>query len=225
VSDAAKPRRRRARAIAAPDLPDELALLEQKPGSLRALELSGHLVAGVDWSARDASGLRLTECRLENVSLDESALPRARVRDVSVVAGSWANADATESFFRRVDFRTTRFTGVSFANATLEDVSFVDCRLDLASFRFAKLSNVRFEGCRLEEADFYEASVASTVFSNCSLARASIAGATFTNAEMRGCDLAGLGNPERLRGVRMPWSDIVQSADVLAAGLGIEIAE
>jgi uncharacterized protein YjbI with pentapeptide repeats len=225
VNGAAKPHRRQERAVATPDLPLELVALREEQASLHGVELSGHLIAGVDWSARDATGMRLTECRLDGVELGETQLRRAGIRDVGVAGGSWANVDATEASAKRVAFRDVRLTGVSFANATLADVSFVDCRLDLASFRFAKLSNVRFEGCRLEEADFYEASVASTVFSNCSLARASIAGATFTSTELRGCDLAGLGNPDRLRGVRMPWSDIVQSADVLAAGLGIEIAE
>jgi uncharacterized protein YjbI with pentapeptide repeats len=77
----------------------------------------------------------------------------------------------------------------------------------------------------MAEADFYEAGIKSTVYSSCSLARASLAGATFIDTELRSCDLTAIGNAERLRGVRMPWVDIVQSADVLAAGLGIEIVD
>jgi uncharacterized protein YjbI with pentapeptide repeats len=225
VNGAAKPHRRRERAVATPDLPLELVPLREEQASLHGVELSGHVVVGVDWSARDATGIRLTESRLDGVELGGAQLRRAGIRDVSVTGGSWANVDAAEASLKRVAFRDVRLTGVSFADATLEDVVFAECRLDLASFRFARLSYVRFEGCRLQEADFYEASVASTVFANCSLAHASIAGVTFTATELRGCELTALGNPERLRGVRMPWADIVQSADVLAAGLGIEIAE
>jgi uncharacterized protein YjbI with pentapeptide repeats len=209
---------------AAPDLPQELPPLDGDP-ALRGLELSERLVEAQDWSAREAESLRLTECRLDNVALDESTLRRARFRDVVVKGGSWANAVASEAELRRVEFRDTRLTGASFANATLVDLVFVDCRLDLSSFRFAKLTRARFEGCRLEEADFYDASVDSTVFSGCSLAGASLAGATFAETELRGCDLTTLGNPERLRGVRMPWADIVQAADVIAAGLGIQVVE
>jgi uncharacterized protein YjbI with pentapeptide repeats len=210
---------------AAPDLPRELAPFEDEAAALRGLELSEQLVSARDWSTLDATGLRLTECRFDGVALDQAKLLRAHVRDVCVNGGSWANADAGEAILKRVEFRTTRLTGVSFANATLEDVVFTDCRLDLASFRFAKIAYARFEGCHLAETDFYEAGVRSTVFSSCSLARASIAGVTFAETELRGCDLAALGNAERLRGVRIPWADIVQSADVLAAGLGIEIVE
>jgi hypothetical protein len=67
--------------------------------------------------------------------------------------------------------------------------------------------------------------VKAAVFSSCSLVEASLAGVTFDDTELRSCDLSAIGNAERLRGVRMPWADIVQSADVLAAGLGIEVAE
>jgi uncharacterized protein YjbI with pentapeptide repeats len=104
-------------------------------------------------------------------------------------------------------------------------VVFNDCRLDLTSFRFAKLASVQFDGCLLAESDFYEAAVKAAVFSSCSLVEASLAGVTFDDTELRGCNLTAIGNAERLRGVRMPWADIVQSADVLAAGLGIEVAE
>jgi len=199
--------------------------LEDDSSALRGAEVSERLVAGNDWSSRDAVGLRLTECRLDNVALDETELRRSGIRDVLVAGGSWANGDAGEAFLKRVEFRNTRLTGVSFANATLEDVVFGDCRLDLSSFRFAKLSSVRFDGCLLAESDFYEAAVKAVVFSSCSLVEASLAGVTFDDTELRGCDLSAIGNAERLRGVRMPWADIVQSADVLAAGLGIEIAE
>jgi hypothetical protein len=53
----------------------------------------------------------------------------------------------------------------------------------------------------------------------------SLAGATFVRSELRGCRLESLGNPERLRGVRMPMADVVQAADVIAAAAGIEIVE
>ena len=87
--------------------------LEDDSSALRSAELSERLVAGNDWSSRDAVGLRLTECRLDNVALDETALRRASIRDVSVAGGSWANVDASEAFLKRVEFRNTRLTGIS----------------------------------------------------------------------------------------------------------------
>ena len=114
---------------------------------------------------------------------------------------------------------------MSLSEASLGDVSFVDCRIDLASFRFGELLNIRFEGCRLEEADFYEAKLTSVLFSGCDLSRVSLAGVTFVRSELRGCRLEAVGNPERLHGVRMPMADVVQAADVIAAAAGIQIVE
>jgi hypothetical protein len=39
---------------------------------------------------------------------------------------------------------------------------------------------------------------------------------------MRRCDLTGSINPERLRGVRMPWTDVINAAGELAAAVGIQ---
>ena len=84
---------------------------------------------------------------------------------------------------------------------------------------------MRFERCRLDEADLYEARFESAAFSGCSLANASLAGATFADTELRGCDLTAVGNPEQLRGVRMPWADVVAAAGVLAAAVGIQVVD
>ena len=63
------------------------------------------------------------------------------------------------------------------------------------------------------------------LFTGCDLTQAALAGAVFTRCEMRNCTLAAIGNPDRLRGVRMSIADAVQAADVLAAAAGIEIVD
>jgi uncharacterized protein YjbI with pentapeptide repeats len=177
----------------------------------------------IEATAIDGGGL--VEARLAGVELDSARLARTSLRDVLVEDGSWSNLDAREASLRRVEFRRVRMTGAAFPDAKLEDVRFVDCRLDLTSFRFARLERVAFEGCRLEEADFYEATLVSAAFSHCDLRGASVDGARFERAELRGCELEGLRGGERLRGVRMPWPDVVGSAGTFATALGIEIVE
>ena len=159
------------------------------------------------------------------MQLDGAKLRGALLRDVDLDSGSWANAEALESELRRVRFRNTRLTGATFANAALDDVVFENCRLDLASFRFAKIARSRFEGCRLDEADLYAATLEGAAVSDCSLVRASLAEATFVDCELRGCDLTSLGNPERLRGVRMTWHDVVDATSVLATAVGIVVVD
>ena len=106
------------------------------------------------------------------------------------------------------------------------DVAFDDCRLGLSSFRLRQARVRPLSTAASPTSDFYEAAVKAAMFIGAARwPRRASPGSTFEDTEFRGCDLTAIGNPERLRGVRMPWADIVQSADVLAAGLGIEIAE
>jgi pentapeptide repeat protein len=65
----------------------------------------------------------------------------------------------------------------------------------------------------------------SVLFEGCSLVRATWAAAVFERSEMRGCDLDGAINPDRLRGIRMPWPDVVNSAGVFAMAAGVEIID
>ena len=116
-------------------------------------------------------------------------------------------------------------TGATLATAVFEDVSLTDCRIDLASLRSAKLTRVRFERCRLDEIDFGGAKLVSVAFIDCILVKALWTDATLTGCEMRGTDISGAGNPERLRGVRMPWPDVLASAGVLAEAVGIEVVD
>jgi uncharacterized protein YjbI with pentapeptide repeats len=136
-----------------PDVSPDIVETRDAPSELRGAELSEQHLVGVDLSGRDATALSALESRLEDVVLSEALARRATFRDVVVDRGDWANVDATEATLLRVELREVRLTGAVFAAATIEDVRFVACRLDLSSFRFAQLDGVRFEECRLEDAD------------------------------------------------------------------------
>jgi fluoroquinolone resistance protein len=210
---------------AAPDLPEELGAPPELPDVLARGELEACLLERLDLSERDASLLTLVESRLLHVDLTGARLQNATLRDVAIEEGSWANAGAANATLRRMQFEGVRLTGADLGGASIEDAAFVECRIDLASFRAAKLTRVRFERCRMEEADFQAATLSSCLFEDCTLTRAVLAEATFARSELRGCDLAGVGNPERLRGVRMPWADVVNAAAELAEATGIEIVD
>jgi uncharacterized protein YjbI with pentapeptide repeats len=125
----------------------------------------------------------------------------------------------------RTELRGVRATGVTLTRAKLVDVTFAECRLDFSSVRSASLERVRFEGCRMEEADLSGVSALDVVFEGCDLTRASLAEVRFERCEMVGCSLDGIGNPERLRDVGMPWQDVLRSAATLATGIGVRILE
>jgi uncharacterized protein YjbI with pentapeptide repeats len=205
-----------------PDLPETL----DRAGPIEPagnLSLECGWLEGADLSGRKASEARFEQCRLVRVDLSGAGLSRALVTDAIVEGGSWANVRTDELRLRRVVFKGVRMTGAGLASASLEDVSFADCRIDLAFFASARLSRVRFTGCQLQEADFSGATLKSVVFEGCVLARTRWTDATVAQSEMRRCDLGGSTDIGRLRGVRMPVEDVLANAEELAAALGIEI--
>lgn len=121
--------------------------------------------------------------------------------------------------------RAVRLTGVVLADAKMTNVAFVECRIDMSSMRFSHLEQVVFENCLMQDADLSSASLSSVMFRDCDLAKASLAETTVVQSEMRGCDLDGIKNPEQLRGVGMPWDDILRNAPVIAAAAGIHVAD
>jgi uncharacterized protein YjbI with pentapeptide repeats len=225
IADRKRARVERPVVPAPPDLTDELRTPAEAPLELRGVQILEQHLVGLDLSDRNGEGVQLVECRAENVDLSGTALRRASLRDVVVDGGSWANVDFTEATLRRVELRNVRLTGAVLAGVSLRDVSFVDCRMDLSAIRFGRLERVRFENCRMKEIDLYESKLSSVVFAGCGLANASLAKAAFSSCEMYECDLDGIGNPEQLRGVGMPWPDIVRSAAVLAAAAGVHVVD
>jgi uncharacterized protein YjbI with pentapeptide repeats len=131
----------------------------------------------------------------------------------------------TRAALLRVELHMVRLTGSDLAEATFRDVRFVGCRFDLASARLSKLERVVFSDCRLEELDLYGAQLQDVLFERCVLREATFSGVKAERAELRGCNLTGLRGGDALRGVRMPWNDVLENAALFAAVAGIEIVD
>jgi uncharacterized protein YjbI with pentapeptide repeats len=160
--------------------------------------------------------------------LAEDAVPVTDLEDAVdavVVDRDWANRRAPGLVVRRVELRRCRLTGVELAEAALSDVTFDECRLDLASLRIAKLERVVFRECRMAECDLYDASLTDVLFEKCELREATFIGVKLKRVELRGCDLAGLRGVDALRGARMPWSDVLENGPLFAAALGMDIID
>jgi uncharacterized protein YjbI with pentapeptide repeats len=149
----------------------------------------------------------------------------AGLADAVVDDVDWANVRAPRASVTRAVLRTVRLTGAELAEATLRDVTFADCRLDMVGLRLARLERVVFRDCRMEEADLYGARLKDVLFEGCTLREATLSGATLERCELRGCDLTGLLGAEALAGARMPWNDVLENAPLFAAALGIEIVD
>jgi len=145
--------------------------------------------------------------------------------DVEVTGRDWANAAARRIELLRVELHDCRLTGAQLAEATLRDVTFTDCKLDLSGLRMSRLERVVFRDCLMGECDLYQATLKDVLFERCDLQAAVFSGAALTRTELRRCILAGVQGVEALRGARMPWPDVVENGPVFAAGLGIAIID
>src|SRR6476620_9477477 len=143
--------------------------------------------------------------------------------DAVVTDADWANARAQRWSALRAKLRRCRLTGIELAEATLSDVTFDDCRIDLAGIRHARLERVVFRECRMGECDFYGSTLKDVLFERCELREATFSTCTLERVELRGSDLAGTRGAEALRGARRPWPDVVENAALVATALGIEI--
>jgi uncharacterized protein YjbI with pentapeptide repeats len=157
--------------------------------------------------------------------LEGRAFRTLDLTDVRAQACDWANLRAPRAGLVRVELRGVRLTGAQLAEAMLRDVVFSDCRVDLAGLRMARLERVAFRDCRLEELDLYAAELVDVSFERCALREATLSEAKLERCAIRGCDLAGLRGADRLAGVEMTWEDILASAPVFAAALGVHIVD
>jgi uncharacterized protein YjbI with pentapeptide repeats len=195
-----------------------------------------------------ASGVLVDEARLEDValhgivppgtvarsagiagarvggSLARARLPALHLRDAEVGV-DLANLDAHKAELHRVVLGDCRLTGAQLVEASIRDVTFLRCRLDLAVLAGATLERVVLCDCVLNEASFEQALMRDVRFERCELAGATLTRLRLQRVVLTECRLSGLHDLGDLRGARMPWPDLVENAAALAGALGIEVLE
>jgi uncharacterized protein YjbI with pentapeptide repeats len=208
-------------ALQAPDLP-ELTPAVPALGDSGDLELSGARVSGFG-AAVAARRVRVRESELEGLVFEASNAPGLTLVDVVMRACNLSNLDAREGLMTRVATHDSQLVGFGFTRGEIRDLHMTDSSLQLASFASAKLHNVVFERVNLAEASFMDARLEAVAFVDCRLDGTDFRRATLSGCAIRGASLDGVLGVESLRGVRMPWADVVGSAGALAAALGIVV--
>ena len=205
-----------------PDLPD----LEPQPLTLDdagALSLDGALVETPSPDTVRAARVVIKESELRGVAFQAPSASALELRDVRLSGCDLSNVEAPEPSIWRVDVSDSRMLGFRAAGGDVRDLRVTNSSLVLATFAFAQLRNVIFDRVDLSEASFMDARLEHVEFIDCRLAGADFRGATLRTSAIRGSSLDGVLGIDSLRGVRMPWSDIVASVAALAAGLGIQV--
>ena len=171
------------------------------------------------------SRMRISECELNGVTFAPGRAPGLAWHDVVATDCGLSNLDGREGSMRRVAVTRSQLVGFGLTGAELRDVRFTDCSLELASLAGARLHDVVFERVNLTDASFMDARLKAVAFIDCRLGGTDFRRAKVTASAIRGTSLQGVLGIDALRGLRMPWPDLMDSVGVLAAALGITVEE
>lgn len=208
--------------VESPDLP---ALEQWERDQLVGtdLELDGVRVDLQPSQPIEAGRVRIVEAELHGVTLAATNARGLKLSDVRLWDCDLSNLDGGEGSITRVEIHHSRLVGLGLAGGSVQDLRVVDSTLGLASFAFSQLRSVVFERVKLTDASFMEAKLDHVEFIDCELAGSDFRNVILDHCAIRGTSLEGVLGVESLKGLTMPWEDVLASAASLAAGLGISI--
>lgn len=209
-----------------PQLAKKLYALE----NLRKLMESDGTLSAAILRNQDVSNLRIksfnaNELRLEKIDASEAKLEKTGFSDVELLNCTFIATSMPESSWRRVLAKDSRCSGFQLQTSTLRDVTFNNCKLNMANFRFSKLKNVRFKDCALDEADFYAAELENVDFDNCSLDKTEFSSSKLKNVDLRASEVADISGISSLAGATIDSIQLVLLAPLLAHELKIIVKD
>lgn len=207
--------------IAVPDLPDRLEQVGEQV--IESESDWWRLDVGAVGEAVDAGNFHIEQCRFRGTDLAAGSWRDGVWRDCRFESASLAGVVAQRCSLLRSQVAGVRATGLQWTDGLVKDVTFSDCRLDLAGFRFSRFAHVEFVDCRMGQIDFTGADLSGVRFVNCDLQSAKLHQAKAVGARFDGCRLDGISGVEALSGATVSASDLVPLTFVLAGALGIAI--
>jgi uncharacterized protein YjbI with pentapeptide repeats len=192
-------------------------------GELDELVLSEALVERHGRDALTARRIHVQESELRGVTLGEGVATDLLLSDARLNGCDLSNVRARRGSIRRVEVADSRLVGFSLSEGKVEDVRVAGGTMMLCSFAHSHLRRVAFENVNLREASFLETQLTSVSFTGCDLTGADFRGARLKDCAIRGSSLDCVVGVESLRGLTMPWGDLVGSVAALAAALGIGV--
>lgn len=211
--------------VRAPELPRELEEIRRLPPGNPddELELTGAVVEAE--LPLEPRRMRIRECELRAVTVAPGSVRGLSLIDAVLRDCDLSNVDGREGRLHRVDVRRCRLVGFALTGGGAQDVVIADSTLQLGSWAAAGLRDVVFDTVDLSECSFAEARLQGVEFRDCRLAGTDFRGARLRDCVIRGSSLDGVIGVSSLRGTRMPWADILDSAAGLAGALGLQVDE
>lgn len=182
-------------------------------------------IENADFTSVTAKAVSLDEVILERTLFSEAKLDKFGARDTVFTHCDFSAAHCADGSFLRVTFLGGRMSGWDSSESVCKDVTFKNCKLDMANFRFAKLTSVRFISCVLTEADFLNAQLQDVSFEDCLLERTEFAQCKMKNVDLRTSQLIELKGWQSLKGATIDNVQLMSAAPYLANEIGIKISD
>jgi len=207
-----------------PELPELLAYELPGDGEADELVVSEALVEHSE-APITSRRIRVEESALHRVTIGAGTLTELVLRDARLADCDLSNVTARRGEIRRAELTNARLVGFALGEGAIEDLRVTGGTMMLASLAQTTLRRVAFKDVNLREASFAQARLISVTFDDCDLRGADFRGVSLVDCTMRGTTLDGVAGVESLRGLTMPWTDLVGSVGALAASLGISVEE
>lgn len=203
-------------------------LPQLEDGSIKDLlegELDEVRLYDIDATKTTVLALDISGVLLEKMGFLQAQLPRVTARDMVAKQCDFSSTVLADGAFNRVEFINCRMTGVDFNKASVHDVLFRGCKLDMANFRFADVRRVQFIDCTFVESDFLNATLHDVRFESCVLEKVTFDQAKCKQVDLRTSQLVELSGWSSLKGAVIDTAQLMAIAPYLASTLGVIVRE
>lgn len=200
-----------------PTILEDGSLAELLEGTLEQVQLTG------DATKYNVQALEIDSVIFDRLSLLQAQLPRIVARDLIARQSDLSSTVMADGAFNRVEFINCRMSGTDFSKASLHDVVFRGCKLDMANLRFADIRRVTFIDCTLVETDFLSATIQNVAFELCVLEKTIFDGAKCKQLDLRTSELRELSGWSSLKGAMIDPVQLTIIAPYLAHELGTTV--
>ena len=185
----------------------------------------GQLFTGQSFDGTDLQGSTFSECEFSSVSMTDTGLRGSRFLECRS-AGLYAPVfRAPRSTFRDVVLEGSRLGSAELYDNGWHSVHVDGGKLDFVNLRSSRLTDVLFTGCIIEELDLDGVQATRVAFRDCRIGSLNLSGAVLQDVDLRTSDFRSITHLPGLRGATVDEHQLLLLAPLLAANLGLRVAD
>lgn len=178
-----------------------------------------------DLRERDLRHTSFSECAFVGVDLGGANLTGAHLVESELTELEAAHLTAPRSLWRHSTVQRSRLGAVEAYEAGLDGLLITDTKISYLNARSSTWKDVLLRGCVVDELDLVGATLSRVRFEDCRIGSLELTGATCTDVDLRTAELRSLGGLDGLRGCVISPGQLDDLAGILAAHLGIVVAD